>query len=293
MKPDLLSDDKVVITAAITGGIHGKWANENIPISPEEQAQDALDCYNAGASVLHLHVRNELGLNTPDIDVYNKAVRLIGEKCSIIRQIGNGIGAWADDELNIISPTLEQRLNLLTIEPQPEMHTINAGTFEFRTKDGGIVFNNPQSFNMEYVKRCNEKGMGIEIEVYDSSHIMNALELVESGILKPPLHFSIVLGIMGGATATPSNLLHMLDQLPEGSTWQVVTIGRYQLRTTVIALCMGGNVRTGLEDNIYYRRGELVKSNAQLVERMVRIAREVGREPATVDEAKERLGLKK
>ncbi len=293
MKPDLISDDKVIITAAITGGIQGKWANENIPISPEEQAQDALDCYNAGASVLHLHVRNDLGLNTPDIGVYNKAVRLIGEKCPIIRQIGNGIGAWADENLNIISPTLEQRMNLLTIEPQPEMHTINAGTFEFRTKEGGIVFNNPQKFNEEYVKRCNQLGMGLEIEVYDLSHIANVMELVESGLLTPPLHFSIVLGITGGAPATPGNLLHMVDQLPEGSTWQVVTIGRYQLRTTVIAMSMGGNVRTGLEDNIYYTRGELAKSNAQMVERMVRIAREIGREPTTVEEAGKILELKK
>jgi 3-keto-5-aminohexanoate cleavage enzyme len=293
MKPDLLSDDKVIVTAAITGGIQGKWANENIPITPEEQAQDALDCYNAGASVLHLHVRNELGLNTPEIDVYNRAVRLIGEKCPIIRQIGNGIGAWADEKLNIISPTLEQRMNLLTIDPQPEMHTINAGTFEFRTKEGGIIFNNPQKFNEEYVTRCNQLGMGLEIEVYDLSHIANVMELVDGGILSPPLHFSIVLGIMGGAPATPANLLHMVDQLPEGSTWQVVTIGRYQLRTTVIAMSMGGNIRTGLEDNIYYTRGELAKSNAQLVERMVRIAREIGREPATVKEAREILELKK
>jgi len=292
MKPNLLSDDKVVITAAITGGIHGKESTPNIPITPEEQAQAALECYNAGASVLHLHVRADDGMNTPDLAYYNKAVRLIGGKCPIIRQIGNGIGARLDENWNVVQPTLEQRLNLLNIDPAPEMHTINAGSFEFRTPLGGALFENPMSFNEAYVAGCREKGFGIEIEVYDSSHIVNAMELVDKGALVPPLHFSIVLGILGGAPATPANLLHMLDQLPEGSSWQVVTVGKHHVRTTVIAMNMGGNVRTGMEDTIYYGKGEPVKSNAQLVERMVRLAREIGREPATVEEAKEKLGLR-
>jgi 3-keto-5-aminohexanoate cleavage enzyme len=287
----LLSEDKVIITAAITGGIHGKWANAALPVTPEEQAQDALDCYNAGAAVLHLHVRGADGQNTPDLSIYNDAVRLIGQKCPIIRQIGNGIGARLDEKGAIINATLEQRLNLLNIDPAPEMHTINAGTFEFRTKYGGAVFNNPLEFNKQYVKKCREKGFGIEIEVYDSSHVANMVELLEGGILGGPLHFSIVLGIMGGAAATPANLFHMVNQLPEGSTWQVVTIGRYHLRNTIIAMSMGGNIRTGLEDTLHYSKGVPAQGNAQLVERMARIAREIGREPATAEEARAMLGL--
>jgi 3-keto-5-aminohexanoate cleavage enzyme len=291
MNTNILSTDKVIITAAITGGIHGKWANAAIPITPEEQAQDALDCYNAGAAVLHLHVRGEDGQNTSDIETYNRAVRLIREKSPIIRQIGNGIGARLDKQGKIIQPTLEQRLNLLNINPDPEMHTINAGTFEFRTKYGGSVFNNPMSFNEEYVIKCNEKGFGIEIEVYDLSHVANTVELINKGLLKSPLHFSIVMGIMGGMEATPENLLHVVSHLPAGSTWQVVTVGKYHLRSTMIAMSVGGNIRTGLEDTLHYKKGELAKSNAQLVERMVKLAREIGREPATVEEAKLMLGL--
>jgi 3-keto-5-aminohexanoate cleavage enzyme len=287
----LLSEDKVIITAAITGGIHGKWANAALPVTPEEQARDALDCYNAGAAVLHLHVRGGDGQNTPDLEVYNRAVRLIGEKSPIIRQIGNGIGARLDEKGNIINATLDQRINLLNIDPAPEMHTINAGTFEFRTKYGGAVFNNPISFNEEYITKCRKKGFGIEIEVYDSSHIANMIELAERGVLAGPLHFSIVLGIMGGAPATPDNLFHMVGQLPEGSTWQVVTIGKYHLRSTIIAMSMGGNIRTGLEDTLHFSKGRPAESNAELVDRMVRIAREIGREPATVDEARVMLGL--
>lgn len=291
MNTNLLSEAKVIITAAITGGIHGTWANAALPVTPEQQGQDALDCFNAGAAVLHLHVRGADGQNTPDLDVYNSAVRLIGQKCPIIRQIGNGIGAWLDEKGSIINATLEQRLNLLNIDPPPEMHTINAGTFEFRTKYGGAVFNNPLSFNEEYISECRAKGFGIEIEVYDSSHIANMAELAGNGLLSSPLHFSIVLGIMGGAPATPANLFHMVGQLPEGSTWQVVTIGKYHLRSTIIAMSMGGNIRTGLEDTLYYGKGQPAESNAQLVERMVRIARDIGREPATTDEARTMLGI--
>lgn len=304
MKPNLLSDKKVIITAAITGGIHGKWANPALPLTAEEQAQAALECYEAGASIVHIHVRGDDGQNTPDLKYYGKTVKQIGEKCPILRQIGNGIGAKVVEHkfttksgkkrvtTEIVQPSLEERLNLINIEPEPEMHTINAGSFEFRTPYGGSLFLNPQDFNRKYIKRCNKKGFGIEIEVYDSSHITNVLEFVETGLLTPPLHFSLVLGIKGGAEANPANLLRMVDQIPEGSTWQVVTVGKFNLRTTVMAMCMGGNVRTGLEDTIYYGKGELAKGNAQLVKRMVRIAKEIGREIATVEEAKEILGIK-
>jgi 3-keto-5-aminohexanoate cleavage enzyme len=300
---DFLTDKKLIITAAITGGIHGKWANPSLPITAEEQAQAALECYEAGASIVHIHVRSDDGQNTPDLKYYNKTMKLIGEKCPIIRQIGNGIGARVLEHhfttksgkkrmtTEIIQPSLEERLNLLNIDPEPEMHTINSGSFEFRTPYGGSLFKNPQDFNRKYIKRCNKKGYGLEIEVYDSSHISNVLEFTETGLLKPPLHFSIVLGIKGGAPATMENLMHMVHQIPEGSTWQVVTVGKYNLRTTVAAMCMGANVRTGLEDTIYYQKGKLAEGNAQLVKRMVRIADEIGREVASVDEAKEILGL--
>ena len=288
MKPNLASRDKVIITAAITGGQHGREANPNLPLTAEEQAQDALECYNAGAAVVHLHVRDEDEVNTPEVKYYNKAVRLIGEKTPLIRQIGNGIGVRRHKDGTVGFATLEERFNLVdNIDPTPEMSTINAGTFGFKSALGEVLFLHPTSFNVEYLARCREKGiMGIEIEVYDISHIANVMALVDEGALTPPLHFSIVLGVGGGAPATPENLIHMVNQLPEGSTWQVVAIGRYHVPTTMMAMAMGGNVRTGLEDTVYYKRGEPAKSNAQLVERMTRLAYEIGREPATVEEAR-------
>ncbi|MFX0070889.1 MAG: 3-keto-5-aminohexanoate cleavage protein [Candidatus Hermodarchaeota archaeon] len=309
MRPNLLSDEKVIITAAITGGAHGKWSNPSLPITPEEQAKDALECFEAGATVCHIHVRGPNGQSTADLNVYNKTVSLIKEKCPIITQIGNGIGARVEYGVKVSKSgrrygqalkmaTLEERLNLLNIDPQPDMFTINAGTFEFRTDMRGMqtasLFNNPIEFNKQYVEGCKKISAGIEIEVYDTAHIANIMDLVDMGVFDPneKLHFSLVLGIKGGAPARIRNLLNMVDLLPEGSSWQVVTIGRYNLRTTMIAMCMGGNIRTGLEDTVYYRKGELVQNNAQLVKRMVRLAKEIGREPATIDEAREMLGLK-
>jgi 3-keto-5-aminohexanoate cleavage enzyme len=291
MKPNLASTDKVIITAAITGGQHGREANPNLPLTAEEQAQDALDCYNAGAAVLHLHVRDEEERNTPEVKYYNESVRLIGEKTPMIRQIGNGIGVRRHEDGSVGFATLEERFNLVdNIDPTPEMSTINAGTFGFKSALGEVVFLHPMSFNVEYLARCKQKGiMGIEIEVYDTSHIANAIALADEGVLSPPLHFSLVLGVGGGAPATPENLIHMVKQLPEGSTWQVVAVGRQHVPTTVTAMAMGGNVRTGLEDTVYYKRGEPVKSNAQLIERVVRLANEIGREPATVEEARAML----
>lgn len=291
MKASLLSNDKVIITAAITGGLHGKESNPNIPTTAEEQAQAALDCYNAGASVLHLHVREEQGHNTPELAYYNKSVRLIGEKCPIIRQIGNGIGVWPNENGIMVNPSQEQRLDLLKIDPKPEMHTINGGTFEFRTPKGNFIFNNQLSFNEAYLTKCKEMGFPVEVEVYDLSHIANVLELAEAGLLEKPYHFSLVLGIQGGMPATPENVVHMVEALPEGSHWQIVTVGKFHVRTTIMAMSMGGNVRTGMEDSIHYHKGEPVVSNMQMVERMVRIAREMGREPATVEEARTILGI--
>ncbi|MFX0073380.1 MAG: 3-keto-5-aminohexanoate cleavage protein [Candidatus Hermodarchaeota archaeon] len=309
MKPNLITDEKVIITAAITGGAHGKWNNPNLPITPEEQAKAALECYEAGASVCHIHVRGENGLSTADLNVYNKTVSLIKDKCPIITQIGNGIGARVEYGVKVSKSgkrygqalkmaTLDERLNLLNIDPKPDMFTINAGTFEFRTKMKGMatssLFDNPIDFNKKFVNGCKDINTGIEIEVYDISHIENIMNLVEMGVFDKDekLHFSIVLGIKGGAPASISNLVHLVNLIPEGSTWQVVTISKYNLRATVVAMCMGGNIRTGLEDTVYYKKGELAESNAQLVKRMVRIAREVGREPAKVDEARAILGLK-
>ena len=280
---------KLIVTVAQTGGIHGKELNPALPEQPDEIAQSAYDCYNAGASVCHIHVRDKEGRTTGDMEVYSEVLTKIKAKCPIITQVGNGIGGILRPSGIIEAASLAERMPLTVLEPKPDMLTINMGTFEF----GWLAtFDNPLSWNAEFIKRCNARNIPIECECYDMSHVFNALELVKWGVLKEPVHFSLVLGVNGGMPFTPRLLSTMVDCLPEGSSWQVITVSKFQLPATVMAVCQGANIRTGLEDNIYYSKGELAKSNAQLVERMVRIAREIGREIATVDEAKEMLGVK-
>jgi 3-keto-5-aminohexanoate cleavage enzyme len=141
--------------------------------------------------------------------------------------------------------------------------------------------------------KCYERDIAIECECYDISHIENMKVLVEHGVLKEPVYYSLVLNIAGGIPTSPKLMNAMIDAIPEGSKWQVITISKLNLPSTVMAMCQGANIRTGLEDSIYYQRGVLAESNAQMVERMVRIARELGREIATVDETIEMLDVKR
>jgi len=281
---------KLIITVAQTGGIHGKELNPALPEQPDEIAQSAYDCYNAGASVCHIHARDKQGRTTGDLAVYGEIIDKIKAKCPIITQVGNGIGLVPNPDGTLREATLDERMALTTINPRPDMLTINAGTFEF----GYIrTFTNPISWNEEFIKRCYEKEIAIECECYDVGHVENVNEMVRRGTLKHPVHYSLVLGIKGGIPATPRTISVLADMIPEGSSWQIITISKLQMTSTVIAMCQGANIRTGLEDNIYYSRGVLAKSNAQMVERMVKIAREIGREVATVEDARQILGVKR
>ncbi len=295
MKPNLTDPGKVIITVATTGGLHGKEANAALPEQPKDIIQNFKDCYNAGATVAHMHVRDPRGVTTADINVYGEVVDGVMSGCpGMITQVGNGIG------LRYVNPkkegehfTLEERMNLLNIKPVPDQLTLNLGTFHFEHKNSEFLFYNSKRWNTEFVKGCDERKIGNELEVYDLSHIQNAIDLVERGVLKPPLHFSFVLGIKGAIPATPQNLMAMLDAIPEGSSWQVVSIGKHQLPLSAMVLAMGGNIRVGMEDNVYYSHGVLAVSNVQLVERAVRIARELGRDIATPDEARAMLHMPK
>jgi 3-keto-5-aminohexanoate cleavage enzyme len=293
MKPNLTDPGKVVITVAPTGGLHGKEANPALPEQPREIIQAFRDCYNAGATVAHMHVRDRRGVTTANLEVYSEVIEGVMRHCpGMITQVGNGIGlAYHSPGAEGEPFTLEERMNLLHIRPQPDQLTLNLGTFHFEHKNTEFLFPNSKRWNAEFVRGCTGRGIRNELEVYDLSHIQNALDLMERGVLKPPLHFSFVLGIKGGIPATPANLLAMLDAIPEGSSWQIVSIGKYQLPLSAMALAMGGNIRVGMEDNVYYRHGVLAVSNVQLVERAVRIARELGREIATPEEARAMMQL--
>lgn len=294
MKANILKQEKVIITVATTGGLHGKEANPNLPEQPEEIVRAMKEAYDAGASIAHIHVRDKDGMTTADLGVYREVIEGIVENCpGMITQIGNGIGVRFVNGRKMpgVGFSQEDRMSLLNINPRPDMLTVNAGSFHFQHKHTEVLFDNSKSWNTEFIQGCNEREIHNELECYDVSHIENMIKLQERGVIKGPMHFSLVLGIDGGISASPKNLLTLVDAIPDGSSWQVVTIGKHQTPLSMMALAMGANIRVGFEDNVYIDHGVPAKNNAQFVERAVRLANELGRGVASPAEARAMMGL--
>ncbi|TYS69761.1 3-keto-5-aminohexanoate cleavage protein [Sutcliffiella horikoshii] len=284
MKTTLSNHEKLIITCATTGGLHGKETNSILPEQPEEIVLSMKEAFSSGATVAHIHARDKDGIVTEDLGIYREIIQGIREVCpEMIVQVGNGLGQRPDRQF-----TLKDRMNLLNLDPKPDMLTINAGSFEFGRK---YTFENPYRFNKEFYQGCKEKDIEVEFECYDLSHIYNVMDMADKGIIEGKIHFSFVIGVPGGIQHSAENLLRMIDIIPDNSSWQAVSIGRYHVPTLNLAICLGGNIRTGTEDTIYYRKGELVGSQSQLIERAVRIANELDREVASTSEARELLGL--
>jgi len=270
--------EKLIITCALTGAEVTKEQNPAVPYTVEEMAQSAYEAYMAGASILHIHVREDDGTPTQSKDRFKVILDAIREKCpdAILQVTTGGAVGMSDEE------------RLAPVELKPEMATLDAGTINF----GDEVFVNSFPSLINFAKKMKEYNVKPEIEVFDRGMVENAKRLLKMGLLEAPLHFDFVLGVPSGMPADIDSLTYMVRSLPEGSTWTVAGIGRYQLPMAVYAILLGGHVRVGLEDNIYYNKGELAKSNAQLVERVVRIAKELGREIATPQEARRILNIK-
>lgn len=270
--------EKLIITAALTGAEVTRDQQPALPITPDEIAEAAYECYKAGASIVHIHARENDGTPTQSYEVYKEIKEKIEAKCNVIFQPSTGGATWH---------TPEQRLQ--PVELSPEMATLSAGTCNF----GDEVFMNSEEYMEKFAKRMQELGVKPEIEVFERGMIENAKRLVKKGLVDGNLHFDFVLGIPGACPGTPEDLMFMVNKIPEGSTWTVAGIGRTETPLAAMGIVMGGHVRVGFEDNVYYSKGRKATSNAELVERIARIANELGREVATPDEAREILGLKK
>lgn len=268
--------DKLIITVAVCGAEVTRQDNPHLPLTPEEIAQDVYECFLKGASIVHLHVRDKDGKPTQDVKVFEKTIQLIRAQCDIIIQISTG-GA--------LSATPAERAAPLVLAP--EMASLTCGTVNF----GSGVFWNPPDLIESFAQKMKELKIKPEIEVFEAGMINNALQLVKKGLLQPPLHFDFVMGVPGGITGNIRDLVYLVESIPEGSTWSVAGIGRFELPLAVAAIIMGGHVRVGFEDNIYYSKGVLAQSNAQLVERIVRIAKELGREIASPQDARRILNI--
>lgn len=267
----------VVLTVAPTGPIATKQDNRLLPTQPLEIAEAVQDAHAAGAAVAHLHFRDEDGRPTADLGTARATIELIEERCPILIQVSTGVG---------LDVPFEDRARL--VELQPRMATLNPCSMTF----GSGEFRNPPRQVRSLAARMLELGVKPELEIYDSGHLDECLRLRDEGLVSPDrMQFSIVLGVVGGMAATAENLVSLVRRLPDDAVWQVVAVGRHNLNLTAMALAMGGNARAGLEDTLYLSKGALSPGNLPLVQRTRDIARCLGLDIATVEEAETYLNL--
>jgi len=273
--------DPLIITAAITGAETNRKEQPNLPITPEDQAQAARDCYVAGARVIHLHVREDDGSPTQRLERFADSINAIRSAVpGIIIQISTG-GAVGEDFEKRIAP----------LQLKPDMGTLNAGTLNF----GDDIFINHPKDIIRLAEAFKKYNVVPEIEVYESGMIDVVCHLVKNGyITHSPLHVQFVLGVPGGMSGKPRNVMYMIDHFKDeipAATWAVAGIGRWHIPVSMVALVTGGHIRVGFEDNIYYHKNAVAESNAQLVARIARIAHEIGRPLADLDQTRQLLGL--
>ncbi len=270
--------DPLVITVAPVGGELTREQQPNLPLAPQEIAEEVARCREAGAGVVHLHVRDEMGVPTQDREHFARAIDAIKRAApDIVVQTSTG------GSVGMMEEERAQPLDL-----KPEMATLTTGTVNF----GDQVFENPFPLVERLFLRMRDVGIQPEFEVFDTGMVETAARLVAEHDAEPRhLHFDLVLGVSGGIAGTPQAMMHMASILPSGATWTATGIGRSHLPVTLTALALGGNVRTGFEDTIHFAKGRLASSNAELIARVARIAREAGREVATPDQARAILGI--
>jgi len=271
---------KTIITVATTGSWPTKKNNPNVPMTPKEIADDVYKCYTAGASIAHLHMRDNEEKGTMDKERFEETVKLIKEKCNIV------INCTTSGDLNATDETRQAHLKTI----RPEIASYDCGSMNWM--NSGLFINHPK-FLEELGHTMQEYGVKPEVEIFDTGMIYNSLYYLKIGVLKAPIHYQFVLGAAGGSNATVENLVYLKNLIPEGSTWSALGIGKGHIPIMLATLALGGNIRVGMEDNVNYAKNQLAKSNAQFVERAVRLIRESGNEVATPDDAREILGLKK
>jgi 3-keto-5-aminohexanoate cleavage enzyme len=291
-----LVKDKVIVTCALTGVLARREQCPYLPYSPVEIAEEARRAYEAGAAVVHIHAREpDSGDQTWSTDIYRQIRDEVRKRSPIIINFSTGgfnMGVEGD---------AEKRARLAYVEEtRPEMAALNMGSMNYakyseKRKDFvfDFVFPNPFSDILMAAELMRAGGAKPELECFDLGHIHNAQPLIAMGALKPPLQYSFILGVLGGVAPTAENLAHMARQIGPQDTWEVIGISKVQWPLVMAALVLGGNIRVGLEDNFYLDPAgtQMAQGNGPLVEKAVRLARDVGREPMSPDEARAALGI--
>jgi len=274
--------DKLIITAAICGAEVTKEQNPNVPYTVEEIVREAKSAVDAGAAIVHLHVREDDGTPTQSHVRFQECTEAILKECPNVILIPSTGGA--------VGMTPDERLDSTNTTPIPEMATLDCGTCNF----GDDIFDNTMPTMRAFGRRMIEKGIKPEYECFEMGHLDTILTMAKKGeVPGAPMQFNFVLGVPGCTPATVDNLCWLVKNIPTGSTWTATGIGRHAFTLAAPAIVMGGNVRVGFEDNLYLERGVLAKSNGELVDKVVRMAKLLGRQVATSDEAREILSLTK
>jgi 3-keto-5-aminohexanoate cleavage enzyme len=276
--------DKVIINAAITGMVPTKKDNPNVPISSDEIVADAKRCWEAGASIIHVHAREADGTPTHRGEIYRELFLRIRQACPGLMISGSSSGRRVSE--------LEKRAEVLEPETgfHPDFASLTLGSLNFRS---GASVNAPETIQ-GLARAMRERGIVPELEMFDFGMVDYAHHLIKEGVLDKPLYGNILLGSLGTLSATPYNLAAMVRNLPEGMTWSATGIGRFQFQVNAMALSMGGHVRVGLEDNLWYDDARTQQaSNPGLIERVVQLAGALGREIASPDEARAMIGMSK
>jgi len=266
----------LIITCAVVGAELTVEKYPFLPVTPDEIAESALGAYEAGAGIIHLHVRDESGNPTQRVDIFKEVSDKISSRCDAILQYSTG-GA--------VGTPVDERYAPLKLKP--DMASLSMGSINF----GSDLFENTEETIRLIAKNIVENGIMPELEIFDSGMLDSVGRYTEKAIIPEKYHLNFVLGVPGGMKGTVKNLVYLVGELKDNQTWTVSGIGKCQLPLCVHSIAMGGHVRLGIEDNIYYRKGELARSNAQLVERVVRIAREMDRPVADPETARRILGI--
>ncbi len=284
----MAKEDKVIITCALTGAVTTRAQCPAIPYTPVELGEEARRAFEAGATVVHIHAREEDGSPSFRKERFIEIAQEVRSRSPVLINFSTGaIGISIEDRTSHLSVTKPAIAAL-------NMGTINYARYSPKRKDW--VFNFVFENSIEDITKCiqimHASDVVPELECFDSGHIGTAWPLLDMGVLKPPLNFSFIIGLHTGIPASTASIHHQRTLLPPGSNWQVIGISHDQWRWIAASLTLGGNIRVGLEDNFYVHPGVQAQSNADLVQKAVRMARDIGREPATRDEAIQALGLK-
>jgi uncharacterized protein (DUF849 family) len=278
---------KTIVTAALTGVIATRDQCPAIPYTPREIAEEAGRAADAGAAIVHIHARTPEGAADWRLETFAEIFAEVRARTDVIINFSTGaVGIPPEERIAHIR------------DLRPEMAALNMGSMNYaiysekrKVFHHDHVFANPFKDIQFFLEAMNQAGVRPEMECFDAGHIGNTRPLIDMGVLRPPFQFSLVMGVLGGIPGTTRHLVDQVDSLPPASHWQVIGISLNQWPLVAAAITMGGNVRVGLEDNFYLEEGKMAKSNGDVVEKVTRLARDLGREVASISEARASLGL--